>query len=142
MAGDRLILGFFVPGKPVAKARHRTGRGRIYTPTSTAEYERTVGWEAIAAVTRQRPGLILPIAAPIGVRILVKLTRPKRPKWKDWPAVKPDLDNYVKAILDGLQPAIFKDDALVVQLEACKRYVVAEERQGVKVEIRVSEAWA
>jgi Holliday junction resolvase RusA-like endonuclease len=38
------------------------------------------------------------------------------------PTSRPDLDNYVKAALDAINGIVIADDALVVELEACKRY--------------------
>ena len=41
------------------------------------------------------------------------------------PMKKPDLDNVVKAVLDGCNAVAFRDDALVVELTARKLYAEA-----------------
>ncbi len=38
------------------------------------------------------------------------------------PGTKPDIDNYVKAVFDGINGIIWKDDALVVELKTAKFY--------------------
>jgi Holliday junction resolvase RusA-like endonuclease len=49
-----------------------------------------------------------------------------------FPSVRPDLDNYVKAVMDGMA-CCWGDDAQVVSLVACKRYSVSP---GVNVLLR------
>lgn len=49
---------------------------------------------------------------------------------------KPDVDNYAKAVLDGLvKGKILADDGLVTDLTACKRYVEAGHPEGVEVDL-------
>ncbi len=67
------------------------------------------------------------------VRVEFILPRPKSVK-RIYPAVKPDLDKLVRAVLDGLWPA-WGDDAQVVGLLASKRYCGEGELPGVWVEI-------
>lgn len=38
------------------------------------------------------------------------------------PSTKPDIDNYVKAVFDGINGIIWKDDARVVDLKTSKYY--------------------
>jgi Holliday junction resolvase RusA-like endonuclease len=49
-----------------------------------------------------------------------------------WHVSRPDIDNIVKAILDGLNGVVFADDASVAQLVASKEY--GEERVEVQIE--------
>lgn len=117
----------FVPGDPVPKARPRVGLGkRFYTPKGTSRYEASIAWEARQAM-RGRP----PLTCPLSVEIEVHLPAPKHwsiRKRKDalagllLPAVRPDLDNYVKALLDGLNGIAFVDDGQITELRARKRY--------------------
>lgn len=64
------------------------------------------------------------------------------PKPKSYPArvvhhtKKPDLDNYAKAILDGLvKGRILEDDGLVTDLMIQKRYVEAGHPEGVEIDL-------
>ena len=38
------------------------------------------------------------------------------------PTVKPDIDNYIKCVLDGLTKVVWTDDNLIVDITAKKRY--------------------
>jgi Holliday junction resolvase RusA-like endonuclease len=49
-----------------------------------------------------------------------------------WHVSRPDIDNIVKAILDGLNGVVFADDASVAQLVSSKEY--GEERVEVQIE--------
>ncbi|MGH2683022.1 MAG: RusA family crossover junction endodeoxyribonuclease [Actinomycetota bacterium] len=63
-----------------------------------------------------------PWDGPVIASTAFYLHRPKRPK-HDWPAVEPDIDKLVRAVLDGIvEGQVLADDALVVELVASKRY--------------------
>ena len=47
------------------------------------------------------------------------------------PKTRPDLDNYLKAILDGLNEIAFTDDSLVCKIQAEKKY--GDEKVIVKI---------
>lgn len=100
-----------VDGVPVAKARPRVARGRMYTPSTTTAFEVSVAKSAglVEATWPAAP-------APILVHIDAVYPRPAgRPKWlpkRLWAlglrftkATRPDGDNICKAVLDGLQRA-------------------------------------
>ncbi len=62
-----------------------------------------------------------PLDGALSVKIQFFLTKPKSVK-REYPAVRGDLDNYVKAVLDALNGVLFVDDALICKLEASKLY--------------------
>lgn len=51
-----------------------------------------------------------------------KTERKRRLTGESLPVVKPDIDNYVKAILDALNGVAFKDDSQIIALNAKKLY--------------------
>lgn len=113
-------IRFTVPGKPVPKGRPRCscrgGEPRLRTPTKTRVYERAVAMCAAAAGVRRLAGL------PVEVEIVVVVPRTTRCR-KSEPgrrphAVKPDLDNYVKAVIDGVFGGNGMEDGRVVRLSA------------------------
>jgi len=115
---------FTIPGAPVAKGRPRSAirRGKIrhYTPAETVAHERSVGWCA-------RPHFSEPILGPIVLRIFATFEPPaswSRNKVADHlhrPHIGlPDLDNIAKAICDGLNGVVFKDDRQVYELQCRK----------------------
>lgn len=102
------LLRIVVEGEPQQKQRPRFGKGgRVYTPRTTVAYENAVALTARAAGWK------------FGVnRLIVKLDfycgKKKGPK--------PDLDNLIKAVLDGLQRGnVMKDDRQVVEIHATRK---------------------
>ena len=116
-----------IPGDPVAKGRPRFARigrkaVRAFTPAKTKAYEAKVGLLAMS----KRTGTIL--QGPVSVSIVAVFKRPQRlMRKKDldgllWHQSKPDLDNVVKAVLDGLNGVIYVDDKQVVKIAATSYY--------------------
>ena len=62
-----------------------------------------------------------PIDAPVGIEVIFYLPKPKKPRFET-PAVKPDIDNYLKALFDAMNGIIFVDDARIVRVIAEKAY--------------------
>jgi Holliday junction resolvase RusA-like endonuclease len=69
------------------------------------------------------------LEGPVKVTITAYFAHKKKTGWH---ISRPDIDNVVKAILDGLNGVVFADDAVVAQLVASKHY--GEERVEVQVE--------
>lgn len=74
----------------------------------------------------------------VKVRMTFFIERPKNPKHKDYPAGKPDLDHYIRAVGDALTiGGLIADDALIVKVQAEKVWcgVNTSVEPGAKVEI-------
>jgi Holliday junction resolvase RusA-like endonuclease len=126
------LIFFTVPGEPVAKARPRgrvvsTHAGRqfvsMYTPKTTVNYENRV----MAAFREVYTGQ--PIDTPLGMRVGAYFQIPESVSQKKRDALvgqpvgkKPDIDNIIKSILDGLNTVAYTDDKLVCELAITKRY--------------------
>jgi len=131
---------FVVPGAPVAKGRPRIGKvgnhARMFTPAKTVNYEGLVAHEGHVAMAG-RPLILGAVSMVLDVRLQVPASWSKRKQAQALdgtlhPATRPDLDNIEKAISDGLNGVVWKDDAQVVEVRKCKRYA---ETPGVTVEI-------
>lgn len=135
MLGTRKALSsvtFVVPGEPAAWERARVGRAAgtnkvvHFTGPKTAGWEHTVGWMARnAMVGRQK--LEGPLFAMLTFRLAVPVKFSGRMRERAYrgevhPAVRPDIDNYSKAILDACNEILWKDDGQVVGLLAVKAY--------------------
>jgi Holliday junction resolvase RusA-like endonuclease len=129
--GDRRDpVTVIISGDPVAKARPRmTRRGFVYTPAATRKFEAHSRLAAQMAMDG-RP----PIEAPVRIELLVELPVPvswSRRKTADAitghirPTSRPDVDNYLKAILDAINTIVAADDAQVVEVCAKKKFSVA-----------------
>ncbi len=122
-----LQVMFKIYGEPVAKGRPRfTRQGRAYTPAKTKNYEDEVGMMAKAAM-----GSSDPLETPVSVFVYVTMPVPQSYSKKrteaclsgsERPAKKPDLDNCVKAVTDGMNGIVYKDDSQIVCLHATKVY--------------------
>lgn len=112
-------IRFAIPGVAVPKARARTvaqgGRVHSYTPEATKAWEQAVQW----AAKPHRPES--PLTCPLAVAMVFYLPKPKRGK-RQYPSVRPDIDNYAKAILDALNGVMWADDGQIVQLTVSKSY--------------------
>ena len=98
-----------------AKQRPRhLKNGHTYTPSETRMYEREVYWEYVNQMGHMFEG-------PVTVTMLFTFVKPKSVK-RDYPTVRPDIDNIVKSVLDGLNGAAWKDDSQVCRLIAEKQY--------------------
>lgn len=126
MAASPMFLEFVLEGRPVPKGRPRfarsgcTGTPVVYTDKRTKEFERRV---AIAADEQMARHHYEPRTDAMAVEVIFYLTKPKNcPKTRYFPAVRPDLDNLVKSVIDGMNGVVFLDDKQIVHLSAAKRY--------------------
>lgn len=125
-----MIVRFTVPGPPVAKGRPRMttrgGHARAYTPAKTVAYE---GLVALAGQTAMAGREL--IAGPVHLIITATFAIPK--SWTKkataaalagvaWHTGKPDGDNILKAIGDGLNGIVWQDDSQVVIAKVVKQY--------------------
>lgn len=123
-------LRFTVPGPARGKGRPRIGKignhARMFTDKQTVSYENLVKLVAVEALAG-RPPFDCPVAMHVRVRVepAASSSRPARARMLSGetpPAKKPDLDNCIKALMDGLNGVGFRDDVLVVELTASKVY--------------------
>ena len=111
--------------EPVAKGRPRFSSGHIYTPVKTKDFEMFIA----GAWFSKYGGLRLkgPIAARLEFGVKIPKSTSKKQKalmleGKVKPDKRPDLDNYIKAVLDGLNMAAFDDDGAITNITASKLY--------------------
>lgn len=130
-----------IPGEPVGKARPRTvtvnGFVQTFTPKTTRDYE-----IKIKKAYRQQSGkkytkeFSLKVYIKAICRIPKSYSKVKTEQAKNnqiRPIKKPDLDNIIKIILDGLNGVAYEDDCQVDEIRASKFYG-EEERIEIKVE--------
>lgn len=130
-----------VPGEPVGKARPRTvtvnGFVQTFTPKTTREYEAKVK-RCYKSQHGQKFEKSFPLKVYIKAfcKIPKSYTKTKTEQAKTGqlrPIKKPDLDNIIKIILDGLNGVAFEDDCQVDEIHATKKFS-EEERVEIKVE--------
>ena len=102
-------LTFTIPGPPRPKQRPHLGKGgRVYTPGRTLAYERQVAVSCLVA--RQAAGIGPRPLGPIEVACEFFLPTAQRA----------DVDNLVKATLDGMNGVAYDDDSQVVRVTVSK----------------------
>lgn len=123
-----MIYRFEVPGLPIAKSRPRFNRktGRTWTPPKTANYESLVS----LAYKEVYPDVI-PAGEPIRLTVIAYFPVPKSTSKKRLALMlanlihhtkRPDVDNVLKSVQDGLNKVAFMDDSQIWSLCAEKRY--------------------
>ncbi len=119
-----------ISGQPQGKGRPRfTKTGKAYTPDKTKEYESRIQAAAWKAMQEAK---LEPTERFVAVDIIAFMEIPK-----SWPTVKrmeaeygalqhttkPDLDNIIKAAVDGISSGnIIMDDKQVTSIKAKKMY--------------------
>lgn len=130
-----------MPAKERPQARVIPGKkpfAQFYTPPKTKEWEEHVGVMALEQLRSLPEDFVMPIK---GCRILANLRfnirRPvSLPKSAIHAVKKPDLDNLVKAILDGIVTAgVIEDDNCITDLSTMKRYADEDHPMGVEVDL-------
>ena len=125
-------LPFFsldVPGVPVPKGRPRVTRaGHVYTPQKTRDYEGRIRNATMILMAGRKP-LETPCIVHVGVffeppRSLSKKKRAELFDTGGFHSIKPDLDNIVKAALDGIcgENMGILDDKQIVEICCYKTY--------------------
>lgn len=110
---------------PQAKQRARSSfGGNHYTPQKTKAFEAAVA--TYARIEKNLQGFDTLENVPISLEIICHLPIPaskiKKLKEKYWHYIKPDCSNLAKAIEDGMNGIIYKDDSQIARLVVEKRY--------------------
>lgn len=132
--------------QPRPRATKRGDRASVYDPGSADGFKRAVQVAAIEQGPKQ------PLDLPLIVEIIYYMPRPKSHfgtgknsgVLKETAPIscgkKPDLDNLNKASFDALNDIDFwRDDALVVEMWAAKRYCGKGQRPGCEIRVYESE---
>lgn len=132
-----------IKGEPVSAGRPRfSGRGgfvKAYDPKKSRDYKTLIKQQAL----QQLPAGYQSVDGPIEVDIKVYRSIQKSISKKEYarrlsndvrPTVKPDTDNYIKIILDGLNKLIWLDDNQITDISAHKYY-----SDNPRVEVEVNE---
>ncbi len=121
---------FTVPGQPQGKGRPKVvkiaGFTRMATPAKTVAYEGLIAHEAAQALAGRQP-FEGPMACIVHIDCQVPASWSKRKQAQAlagevFPTTKPDSDNVVKAIFDGCNAVLWRDDVQVIDLVVRKRY--------------------
>jgi Holliday junction resolvase RusA-like endonuclease len=77
-------------------------------------------WRSTVALAARLNG-VKPLEGGVGIEITFRVRRPKTVK-RDFPTVAPDLDKYIRGVLDALTGIGYGDDSQVIDIKAEKVY--------------------
>ena len=125
-------VSFFIEGVPVPQGSKTVSQAKGRAWLRDANAAKLKPWRHVIAA---HADLGVTFDCPVTVTLSFVLPRPKRPRWPV-PAVKPDLDKLVRAVMDGLTDGgLLGDDARVVNLTASKRYPTPGDPTGVGIDV-------
>ncbi|MQS44267.1 RusA family crossover junction endodeoxyribonuclease [Companilactobacillus mishanensis] len=135
-----MTIQLTIDGDPVPAARPRVTRWGTYTPPKYKKYKDYV---SLSYKNKFHDNRYFEKGRPI--KISIEFFRPiqksvskkeyaRRLKNTVRPIMKPDIDNYIKAILDGLNGLAWCDDSQIVSIESSKYY-----SNFPRVEIEISD---
>lgn len=143
-----LIIKFVFEIEPVQQIRPRARRFRdkviMYDPKAVKVFKRRIG--KLAHQMMKESGCIRYEGKPLTVDVwffrpvqekISKKEKARRIRGTVLPIVKPDCDNYIKSLLDGMNGVVWKDDALITDIFAHKRY---SDKPRIEITIMETEA--
>lgn len=98
---------------PFDRPRFRLGRG--FNSPKYAAFKRAAG------ICMREQFRRTPLAEALNVAVRFKIKRPKTVK-RPWPTVVPDVDNFLKGILDSANGILWRDDAQICRVTGEKSY--------------------
>lgn len=116
------MIGFQIPGEPVAFARAGKNGTRHYTPAPQRNF-----MGVIALCAKRAMGAMPPMTGPLWLQVRATYQHPaswpqKRKDATLWKTSKPDASNIVKLLEDACNTIVWEDDAQVARAEVDKIY--------------------
>jgi Holliday junction resolvase RusA-like endonuclease len=110
------MISFSCDGTPVPQGSMKVINGHILHSQGSA----LAVWRSTIALSARFAGA-KPVDGAIGIEIIFRVKRPKTVK-RDYPTVAPDLDKYIRGVLDSLTGIGYIDDSQVIDINAKKVY--------------------
>ena len=110
------MISFSCDGTPVPQGSMKVINGHILHSQGSA----LAVWRSTVALSARFAGA-KPVEGAIGIEIVFRVRRPKTVK-RDYPTVAPDLDKYIRGVLDALTGIAYLDDSQVIDIKAEKVY--------------------
>jgi len=111
------MISFSVDGVPVPQGSMKVINGHVLHSQGSA----LAVWRSSIALAAKLAGA-KPVEGAVGIEVTFRVRRPKTVK-RDFPTVAPDLDKYVRGLLDALTGICYLDDSQVIDIIAKKVYL-------------------
>ena len=139
-------MKFVINGEPVAQGRPRlstiNGRARAFDPPKSKEWKQRAK-ELFWIQMKRNNYSVIDKACIVSIKIYKTIpesyTKGKQllcASNKIRPTTKPDLDNYIKCVMDAMGGVVWHDDNLVVGFFDCGKYYTID---NPRVEVIVEE---
>lgn len=120
--------------EPHAKGRPKVstfgGHAQVYTPKKTRMAEADIKAAIRSEIAKaERFGAGEPLVLWVTFYVVRPKSAPRRVKH---PVTRPDLDNYLKTLLDALDKFAFPDDAQIVNIHAKKAFAAIGTTPGIE----------
>lgn len=133
------MIEMFIDSKPFPKGRPRFTRyGGVYTPKKTLESERDIHDQIFIEMSKHRVNITRSL---LSVEIKFIYKRPKKipneietDDGYSYRAVRPDVDNLAKLVLDAMNGVVYIDDSQICSLKCEKLY---GDRDGILLKIDI-----
>lgn len=150
------MIGWEVDAKPEPQGSHKIGRrGERHVVLHANDRTLKVWRQRVGACTFEawwKAGKPRVLDQPVVLVATFRLARPASGRWHlTWPGGPPDLSKLVRATEDGIVQdcgamcghgkGLLRDDALIVQLVASKRWVHDGEQPGASLELWTVPEW-
>ena len=130
---------FFTEGVPATEGSHKYVGYRGGRHVVTHDNPRLAGWRTLVARDARNAahtvGWDTPHDGPVAVEARFYMPRPKRPKFPDHAATKPDLDKLIRAAGDALAApgSLLTEDSRIITWITTKRWASDDQPPGVHV---------
>jgi len=124
------MINLWYPIKPKAAPRPRVTKFGTYNDKDYTDWKKGLNLLARTQIKKPLEGAVF-VKMEFFYEIPKSWSKKKKESAK-WHKSKPDIDNLIKSVLDGLNGVAFIDDAQVACIQAIKQYASFT---GVKIEI-------
>lgn len=112
---ELLIIPYKIQPKERPRVSMLKGKIVVYTPKKTQTFEKLVKQQFYKQKCQMAKG-------NIEVKIQIYFGIQDKKKWGEYKNTRPDIDNFLKSILDSLNGLAWEDDGQIVKITAEKYY--------------------
>lgn len=112
---ELLIIPYKIQPKERPRVSMLKGKIVVYTPKKTQTFEKLVKQQFYKQKCQMVKG-------NIEVKIQIYFGIQDKKKWGEYKNTRPDIDNFLKSILDSLNGLAWEDDGQIVKITAEKYY--------------------
>ena len=119
---------------PVACTRPRVTRFGVYYPKKYQEYKDYLKDYLISLNLKKLEDNALYLNIIFNIQIPNSMSKKKKQELiGKYVIKKPDIDNYLKSIMDGMNGIIYKDDNQIASINIIKKYVIDNPNSEIEI---------